>query len=57
VRVLYALAELDAQKQDAASMREYGSGCAMPRVVAPANLAVRLKFAEAFSARRSGQRL
>jgi hypothetical protein len=47
-RVLYALAELDAQKKDSASARAYVDRLRDVLAVAPANLAVRLKLADAF---------
>ena len=52
-RVLYALAELDAQKQDSAPTRAYIGHLREVLAVAPANLAVRLKLADAFA--RTGQ--
>ncbi len=48
-RVLYALAELDAQKKDSTSARAYVDHLRDALAVAPANLAVRLKLADAFA--------
>jgi len=52
-RVLYALAELDAQKKDSASAGPYIDRLRDVLAVAPANLAVRLKLADAFA--RAGE--
>src|SRR6266478_1808153 len=50
-RVLYALAELESQPRDSASARRYEDRLRDVLAVAPANLAARLKLADAFARR------
>jgi FG-GAP-like repeat/Tetratricopeptide repeat/ASPIC and UnbV len=53
-RVLFALAELDAQQRDPVSARKYEDRLREVLAVAPANLATRMMLAEAFARRGEG---